>query len=66
MTIHGLNGSNIKTEMKKEKFRTIPKKEMNKIKSHSPDLIERSLLLLGRITKQMYDYGKETKTIHQE
>lgn len=52
--------------MKKEKFRTIPKKEMNKIKSHSPDLIERSLLLLGRITKQMYDYGKETKTIHQE
>lgn len=52
--------------MKKAKLRIIPKKEMNKIKSHSPDLIERSLLLLGRITKQMYDYGKETKTIHQE
>ena len=66
MTIHGCDGSNIKTEMKKSKLRIIPKKEMNKIKSHSPDLIERSLLLLGRITKQMYDYGKETKTIHQE
>lgn len=38
--------------MKKTKLRTIPKKEMNKIKSHSPDLIERSLLLLERIIKK--------------
>ena len=52
--------------MKKEKFRTIPKKDMNKIRSHSTDLIERSLLLSGRIIKQMYDYGKDTETIHQE
>lgn len=52
--------------MKKAKLRIIPKKEMNKIKSHSPDLIERSLLLLlsGRIIKQMYDYGKDTETLH--
>lgn len=51
--------------MKKEKLRTIPKKD--KIKSHSPDLIERSLLLLsGRVIKQMYDYDKENKTLHQE
>ena len=52
--------------MKKVKLRTIPKKEMNKIKSYSPDLIERSLLLSGRIIKQMYDYGKETETLHQK
>lgn len=52
--------------MKKAKLRTIPKKEMNKTKSYSPDLIERSLLLSGRIIKQMYDYGKENETLHQE
>ena len=52
--------------MKKAKFRTIPKKDMNKIKSYSPDLIDRSLLLSGRIIKKMYDYGKETETLHQE
>ena len=52
--------------MKKAKFRTTPKKEMNKIKRHSPDFFERSLLLSGRIIKQMYDYGKETETLHQE
>ena len=52
--------------MKKAKLRTILKKEMNKIKRHSPDLIERSLLLLGTIKKQIYDYGKETETLHQE
>lgn len=50
--------------MKKAKLRTIPKKD--KIKSHSPDLIERSLLLSGRVIKQMYDYDKENKTLHQE
>ena len=64
--IQELNGSNIKTEMKKAKLRTIPKKEIYKIKSYSPDLIERSLLLSVRIIKQMYDYGKETETIHKE
>ena len=64
--IQELNGSNIKIEMKKAKLRTIPKKEMNKIKSHSPNLIERSLLLSGRIIKQMCDYGKENETLHQE
>ena len=52
--------------MKKAKFRTIPKKEMNKIKRHSPDIWEWNLLLLGRIIKQMDDYGKKTETIHQE
>lgn len=52
--------------MKKAKLRTIPKKEMNKIKHHSPDIWEWNLLLSGRIIKQMYDYGKETETIHQE
>lgn len=50
--------------MKKAKLRTIPKKEMNKIKRHSPYLIERSLLLSGRVIKQMYDYDKENKTLH--
>lgn len=63
--IQELNGSNIKIEMKKAKLRTIPKKEMNKIKRHSPDLIERSLLL-ERIIKKSYDYVKENETLHQE
>ena len=52
--------------MKKAKLRTIPKKEMNKIKRHSPDIWEWNLLLLGKIIKQMYDYDKENKTLHQE
>lgn len=52
--------------MKKPKSRTIPKKDMNNTKSYSPDLIKRSLLLSGRIINQMYDYDKETKTLHQE
>lgn len=62
--IQELNGSNIKIEMKKAKLRIIPKKEMNKTKNYSPDLIERSLLLSVRIIKQMYDYGKENETLH--
>lgn len=64
--VQELVGSSIKIGMKKAKFRTTPKKEMNKIKRHSPDFFERSLLLSGRIIKQMYDYGKETETLHQE
>lgn len=45
--------------MKKIKLRTIPKKEMNKIKSYSPDLFERSLLLSGRIIKQCMIMAKK-------
>lgn len=48
------------------KIKTIPKEAMSKVTQHSPDLIERSLLLYETVLKNMDKYGKKAKTLHQE
>lgn len=65
MIIHGLVGSNIKTDMKR--LKTIPKDKVKGIQERSPSLIDEYVLLIEEtINKNREDYGKETETLHQE